>query len=61
LINWDEDQRALRAGLATWCEALSADHVEQDARGVFPWDKWKLIQECGILRLPFDECWGGLG
>ena len=61
MINWNEDQRALRAGLTAWCEALSADHVEHDASGVFPRDKWKLIQECGILRLPFDECWGGLG
>jgi len=61
MIIWNADQRALRAGLTTWCEALSADHVEQDARGVFPWDKWKLIKECGILQLPFDECWGGLG
>ncbi len=61
MTSWNEDQRALRAGLAEWCEALSADHIEQDASGVFPWDKWKLIKECGILRLPFDECWGGLG
>jgi alkylation response protein AidB-like acyl-CoA dehydrogenase len=61
VVDWNADQRALRAGLATWCEALSADHVEQDAHGVFPWDKWKLIKECGILQLPFDERWGGLG
>lgn len=61
MINWNADQRALRAGLTTWCEALSADHVEQDASGVFPWDKWKLIKECGVLQLPFDERWGGLG
>lgn len=60
MIEWNADQRALRAGLTTWCEALSAGHVEQDARGVFPWDKWKLIKECGVLQLPFDECWGGL-
>ncbi|MGH3718663.1 MAG: acyl-CoA dehydrogenase family protein [Pseudonocardiaceae bacterium] len=61
MINWNADQRALRAGLTEWYDALSADHVEQDARGVFPWDKWKLIQESGILQLPFEECWGGLG
>jgi alkylation response protein AidB-like acyl-CoA dehydrogenase len=61
MIRWNADQRALRAGLTRWCDALSADHVEQDARGVFPWDKWKLIKECGVLQLPFDECWGGLG
>ena len=61
MISWNADQRALRAGLAEWCDALSAGHVEQDASGIFPWNKWKLIQECGILRLPFKECWGGLG
>ena len=61
MIDFNADQRALRAGLAEWCDALSAGHLEYDANGVFPWDKWKLIQECGILRLPFEECWGGLG
>jgi alkylation response protein AidB-like acyl-CoA dehydrogenase len=61
VIDFNADQRALRAGLAEWCDALSAGHLEYDANGVFPWDKWKLIQECGILRLPFEECWGGLG
>jgi alkylation response protein AidB-like acyl-CoA dehydrogenase len=61
VINWNADQRALRDGLAEWYEAFSADHVEQDASGVFPWGKWKLIKECGILRLPFEEHWGGLG
>jgi alkylation response protein AidB-like acyl-CoA dehydrogenase len=61
VIDFNVDQRALRAGLAQWCDALSAGHLEYDANGVFPWDKWKLIQECGILRLPFEERWGGLG
>ncbi|SDI36387.1 Acyl-CoA dehydrogenase [Actinokineospora alba] len=61
MIQWTQEQRDLRAGLAPWCEALSADHVERDADAEFPWDKWKLIQECGILRLPFDPEWGGLG
>lgn len=61
MISWNSDQQALRTGLAEWFGALSAGHVEQDATGGFPWEKWKLIQECGILRLPFDEQWGGLG
>jgi alkylation response protein AidB-like acyl-CoA dehydrogenase len=61
VIDWNDDQLTLRAGLSKWFKVLSADHVEQDAASVFPWDKWKLVQECGILRLPFEERWGGLG
>jgi alkylation response protein AidB-like acyl-CoA dehydrogenase len=61
VIKWNDEQQELLAGLAPWCEALSADHVERDAEAAFPWDKWKLVQECGILRLPFDDAWGGLG
>jgi alkylation response protein AidB-like acyl-CoA dehydrogenase len=61
VITWTDDQIALRDGLARWCDALSADHIEQDAEGAFPWDKWKLIRSSGILGLPFGEEWGGLG
>jgi alkylation response protein AidB-like acyl-CoA dehydrogenase len=61
MIKWTDDQRDLLAGLGTWCAALSADHIERDAAGAFPADKWKLVQECGILRLPFEPRWGGLG
>jgi alkylation response protein AidB-like acyl-CoA dehydrogenase len=60
-MEWNADQLALREGLARWTEALSADHIERDAAGVFPWDKWALVKESGILGLPFDERWGGLG
>jgi alkylation response protein AidB-like acyl-CoA dehydrogenase len=61
VIEWNDEQLQLRAGLATWCEALSAGHVERDADAEFPSDNWKLLRECDILRLPFDERWGGLG
>ncbi|MBD0327927.1 MAG: acyl-CoA dehydrogenase family protein [Pyrinomonadaceae bacterium] len=61
MVEWNDDQRTLRDGLTQWCSALSADHIEHDAHGVFPWGKWKLIRDCGILRLPFEERWGGLG
>ncbi|MFI1868748.1 acyl-CoA dehydrogenase family protein [Streptomyces jumonjinensis] len=61
MIRWNADQTALRQGIGRWCEALSAGDIERDAEGVFPQDKWKLIQESGILSLPFDERWGGLG
>ncbi|MER7047169.1 acyl-CoA dehydrogenase family protein [Streptomyces jumonjinensis] len=61
MIRWNADQTALRQGIGRWCEALSAGDIERDAEGVFPQDQWKLIQESGILGLPFDERWGGLG
>jgi alkylation response protein AidB-like acyl-CoA dehydrogenase len=34
--------------------------VEQDAEGVFDWDKWKAVQRSGLLGLPFAEEYGGL-
>jgi alkylation response protein AidB-like acyl-CoA dehydrogenase len=61
VTKWNADQRALREGLSRWYDDLSDGHVERDEEGAFPWDKWKLIQETGILGLPFDERWGGLG
>jgi alkylation response protein AidB-like acyl-CoA dehydrogenase len=61
VIEWSEQARELRAGLAQWSEALSDGHVERDAEGAFGWDKWKLIQECGLPGLPFEERHGGLG
>jgi alkylation response protein AidB-like acyl-CoA dehydrogenase len=61
VIEWNADQKALRDGLTRWTEALSDGHIERDAEGVFSQGNWKLIGESGILGLPFDERWGGLG
>jgi alkylation response protein AidB-like acyl-CoA dehydrogenase len=61
VIRWNADQVALREGLARWGEALSADHIAHDEQAEFSWDNWKLIQQTGILALPFDEEYGGLG
>lgn len=61
MIQWSEEQRELLAGMTAWCAELSADHVERDAAGAFPWDKWKIVRACGLLGLPFDEEFGGLG
>ncbi|HVK24122.1 MAG TPA: acyl-CoA dehydrogenase family protein [Actinokineospora sp.] len=61
MIEWTEEQRDLRAGIDQWSAALSADHVELDAAGEFPWHKWKMVRESGITGLPFDEEHGGLG
>ncbi|WP_328916331.1 MULTISPECIES: acyl-CoA dehydrogenase family protein [unclassified Streptomyces] len=48
--------------LATpWAEALNRDLDEFDARAEFPWEKWKTIQRSGILAVPFEKRWGGLG
>lgn len=60
MTKWNADQLALREGLARWYDDLNEGHVERDEEGGFPWDKWKLIRETGILGLPFDESWGGL-
>jgi alkylation response protein AidB-like acyl-CoA dehydrogenase len=61
VIEWNADQVDLRAGIAQWCEALSAEHIERDEAAEFSWDKWKLVCQSGILGLPFGEQWGGLG
>ncbi|GAA4238453.1 acyl-CoA dehydrogenase family protein [Actinomadura meridiana] len=55
------DQEALRNGLKSWCEALNTGHLERDLEGTFSEEAWKLVRESGILGLPFDERYGGLG
>jgi len=59
VITWTEQQRELRTGLSDWCGAMSTDHHTEETG--FSWENWKLVQECGVLRLPFEEEWGGLG
>lgn len=61
MIRWNADQADLREGLERWGDALSADHIELDEQSAFSEDKWKLVQKTGILSLPFDEDYGGLG
>ncbi|MER6910522.1 acyl-CoA dehydrogenase family protein [Streptomyces sp. NPDC000594] len=61
MITWNADQQALRRGIGRWSEKLSRGHIERDAERVFPRDQWKIVQESGILGLPFEERWGGLG
>lgn len=61
MIEWSDDQRALRESSRQWHDALSANHIEHDRRSEFSREKWELIRGSGILRLPFDACWGGLG
>ncbi|RST16651.1 acyl-CoA dehydrogenase [Streptomyces sp. WAC05374] len=61
MITWTDDQRRLRDGLAPLLDKLSAGHVERDAEAAFPREQWDLLRASGILGLPFEERWGGLG
>jgi len=61
MIEWNDEQRALQEAFGRWHADLSADHIDLDRQGGFAWEKWDLIRQSGILRLPFDEEWGGMG
>ncbi|MFD1147692.1 acyl-CoA dehydrogenase family protein [Saccharothrix hoggarensis] len=61
MIQWNEDQRALRKAVEEMGPALGEGHVERDAAGEFAADAWKALRGTGLLGLPFDEEWGGLG
>jgi alkylation response protein AidB-like acyl-CoA dehydrogenase len=58
---WTDEQKALRKSLDPYFERLSAGHIEDDVNAVFPREKWELIRETGVIGLPFEKEWGGLG
>jgi alkylation response protein AidB-like acyl-CoA dehydrogenase len=59
--DWNDEQKALRKGLQKYYEALNAGVLEDDAAERFNRDKWELIRESGVIRIPFAQQWGGLG
>ncbi len=59
--DWTNEQKALRKELQKYYEALNAGVLEDDAAERFNRDKWQLIRESGVIRIPFAEQWGGLG
>jgi alkylation response protein AidB-like acyl-CoA dehydrogenase len=59
--DWNDEQKALRKGVQKHHEALSAGVLEDDAAQRFNRDKWQLIRESGVIRIPFAQEWGGLG
>ncbi|MFD9702564.1 acyl-CoA dehydrogenase family protein [Lentzea sp. NPDC059081] len=61
MIEWNEDQRSLRAAVEDLGPVLGEGHVERDAAGEFAAEAWKVLRETGLLGLPFGERWGGLG
>lgn len=60
-IEWNNEQQRLKNDFSCWHDALSAEHVDRDRAGVFPRDKWEIICSSGLLRIPFEASWGGLG
>jgi alkylation response protein AidB-like acyl-CoA dehydrogenase len=58
---WTDEQKALRKSLNQYFEALNAGHIEDDAAEHFNRDKWEIIRQSDVLRIPFGEDWGGLG
>jgi alkylation response protein AidB-like acyl-CoA dehydrogenase len=61
VIDWTSDQQALRDAIELRGDALSEGHIDDDTHARFPWKKWEMIGESGLLSLPFDTRWGGLG
>jgi alkylation response protein AidB-like acyl-CoA dehydrogenase len=58
---WDEEQRALRAAIEELGPKLEEGHIERDAGGQFATDGWEMLRQTGLMGLPFDPEWGGLG
>lgn len=59
MMDWTEEQQDLRRAVSRLGKALSEDHIEWDQRSEFPWQKWQLIRESGVIRLPFSADYGG--
>jgi alkylation response protein AidB-like acyl-CoA dehydrogenase len=58
---WTDEQCALRDSYTDRFLAWGEDHLRRDKVGEFPAEEWKLIAESGLLGLPFDRTWGGMG
>ncbi len=53
------EQQNFRKTVTNIGPALSEDHIDWDQRGEFPWHKWQMIRDSGILGLPFPREFGG--
>ncbi|WP_407563175.1 acyl-CoA dehydrogenase family protein [Streptomyces sp. 184] len=61
MIAWSKDDERLKEGIGLWFEKFSEDFSRYDREAAFPREPWLAVMESGLLRLPFDEKWGGLG
>ncbi|HUA47248.1 MAG TPA: acyl-CoA dehydrogenase family protein [Solirubrobacteraceae bacterium] len=58
---WTDEQKSLRKSLNQHFDALNAGYLEDDAADRFNREKWQVIRDSGVLRIPFDPQWGGYG
>lgn len=61
MIAWSKDDERLKEGIGLWFGKFDEDHPRCGRAPAFPRKPWLAVMESGILRLPFDEKWGGLG
>lgn len=61
MTEWTAQQQDLRDGVAAWCERFNEGHLARDGASEFDPQVWKLVRRSGVLALPFEERWGGLG
>lgn len=58
---WDEEQRALRAAIEDLGPKLEEGHIERDPGGRFAAEGWEMLRQTGLMGLPFEPEYGGLG
>ena len=61
MIAWSKDDERLKEGISLWFGKFDEDRPRCAREPAFPREPWLAVMESGILRLPFDEKWGGLG
>lgn len=61
MIQWTDEQRALRAAMEDIGAGLGDGHSERDRTQAFPHSQWKVLADNDLFRVPFEQRWGGLG
>ncbi|MFF0729559.1 acyl-CoA dehydrogenase family protein [Streptomyces sp. NPDC004134] len=61
MIAWSKDDERLREGIGLWFGKFGEDFARYERESAFAREPWLAVMESGLLRLPFDEKWGGLG
>lgn len=61
MIEWSEEQKALRNSINEWSDAINKEFPEDmDDREVFL-ERWKTVKESGLTSIIIGEEYGGLG